>query len=89
MEMLWTAVFAPLSATNRHVTASHGFLTLSLAATVACFLLPGTMALDGIGLALIAANLAMLVLSAWLLHRQWRPAHPAAATGAGSKGAGA
>jgi len=71
-EMLWSAGFAPLAAINRHLTASHAFLALSIAAVALCFLLPTGAAITGVASALAAVNLAMVLLIALLLAGQWR-----------------
>lgn len=71
-EMVWSAGFAPLAAINRHLTASHAFLALSIGAVALCFLLPTALAITGVAWALVAVNLAMVMLIVLLLARQWR-----------------
>lgn len=71
-EMIWSAGFAPLAATNRHVGASHAFLAISLVAVGACFLLPPAFALSGIGIVLFVVNFTMIFVIAWLARRHWR-----------------
>lgn len=71
-EMIWSAAFAPLAATNRHVAASHAFLAISLVAASLCFVLPPAFALTGIGIVLVMVNFTMIVVIAWLARRHWR-----------------
>lgn len=73
-EMVWSTLFAPLAATNRHEAASQIYLAISLIGLAICFAIPGGSALSGIGLVFAATNLMMIGVVAWLLARQGRGA---------------
>ena len=62
-EMAWSALFAPLSATNRH--ARFAFLSALVCAVAAALLYPMVLGLGlaGAALALLTANLGLAVLS--------------------------
>lgn len=64
-EMVWSAAFAPLSATNRHVRISYIFVGLTLAWVPLAYLGALSAGLNGVAAALLLLNGAMLVLLLW------------------------
>ena len=62
-EMIWTTLFTPLAAINRHIIVSYSFAFLSIAGIGACYFLASAYGLIGIGIALLVINLVMVVIS--------------------------
>jgi len=62
-EMIWTTLFTPLAAINRHIIVSYSFAFLSIAGIGACYFLASAYGLIGIGIALLVIHLVMVVIS--------------------------
>lgn len=63
-EMLWTTLFIPLGATNRHVVTAHAYGALAFVAVVVSYFLAAPFGLTGVVLPLVAINVIMVVTSA-------------------------
>ncbi|THG41020.1 teichoic acid transporter [Sphingomonas olei] len=61
-EMIWSALFSPIAAINRHARLAIGFAALALAGVGAAWLLAPRYGLSGVAGALAAAHLAMVAL---------------------------
>jgi O-antigen/teichoic acid export membrane protein len=61
-EMLWTAMFTPISAINRHVAVTHWLLALSTAGLALCWALAHRAGLAGVAAALLAVHGAMIAV---------------------------
>lgn len=59
-EMIWTALFVPLAATNRHVRVSYAFAVLSLIGICACYFSAASYGLTGAILAVLGVHIAMI-----------------------------
>jgi O-antigen/teichoic acid export membrane protein len=59
-EMLWTAMFTPISAINRHVAVTHWLLGTSMVGLGLCWLLAHRQGLAGAAIALLAVHGAMI-----------------------------
>lgn len=69
-EMLWTALFIPLGAINRHVVTAHAYGGLALLGVVSGYFLARPYGLDGVAIPLVFVNLIMLGMSAIQLSRR-------------------
>lgn len=69
-EMLWTALFWPLSAINRHMKASNAFAVVSVIGIAACYLGTASHGLTGTAIALLAAHLVMIGIASEQLLRE-------------------
>jgi len=61
-EMLWTAMFTPISAINRHVAVTHWLLGASVVGLGLCWLLAHHTGLAGAATALMAVHCAMIAI---------------------------
>jgi O-antigen/teichoic acid export membrane protein len=59
-EMIWTTLFVPLAAINRHITISYTFAVLSTIGVGGCYVLGVPYGLPGTAIALIAVHLVMI-----------------------------
>jgi O-antigen/teichoic acid export membrane protein len=62
-EMIWSALFVPLSAINRHVRVSYAFAILSLIGIAGCYAGAASHGLTGVALALAGVQLLMIAVS--------------------------
>jgi O-antigen/teichoic acid export membrane protein len=63
-EMLWTAMFTPVSAINRHVRVTNWLFCASGVGLVLCWLLASRLGLTGAALALLAVHGTMIIICA-------------------------
>ncbi|SFK62512.1 lipopolysaccharide biosynthesis protein [Methylocapsa palsarum] len=70
LEMLWTTLFIPLGAINRHVVTAHAYGLLALLGVIAGYFLAPGYGLNGIVAPLILVNVIMLVTAAVQLAKQ-------------------
>jgi O-antigen/teichoic acid export membrane protein len=76
-EMIWTTLFVPLAAINRHITISYTFAVLSIIGVAGCYGLGVPYALPGTAIALLAVHVVMIgVVIAQLVRHVPRPAAP-------------
>lgn len=76
-EMIWSALFVPLSAINRHVKVSYAFASLSLIGLAGCYTGAALQGLAGVALALVCVQLLMVaVTSEQLMQKRPRRAAP-------------
>ncbi len=76
-EIVWTTLFVPLAAINRHITISYMFAVLSIVGVAGCYVLGVSYALPGMAVTLLAVHLVMIgVVSAQLVRHVPRPAPP-------------
>ena len=61
-EMLWTAMFTPISAINRHIRVTYWLLGVSVIGVMLCWLLVYHVGLAGAALALLGVHGAMIVV---------------------------
>jgi O-antigen/teichoic acid export membrane protein len=59
-EMIWTTLFTPLAAINRHITVSYLFAGASIVGVAGCYVLGVPYALPGTATALLAVHLVMI-----------------------------
>lgn len=71
-EMLWSALFTPIAAVNRHGTITMIFLVLSVMAIIAASLLAATYGLNGVAAAVLLAHGMMIATTLRLAHRRAR-----------------
>jgi O-antigen/teichoic acid export membrane protein len=71
-EMLWTAMFTPISAINRHVAVTHWLMALSIAGLGACWTLTRAFGLTGTAAALLVVQVAMTLVCLLAVKRQTR-----------------
>jgi O-antigen/teichoic acid export membrane protein len=73
-EMIWTTLFAPLAAVNRHITISYVFAVLSMIGVIGCYLLGGPYGLPGTVSALLAVHGVMIfvVIAQLMRHGPWK-----------------
>lgn len=64
-EMLWSALFTPVMAINRHRGVTLAFALLATAAFGAAYPLAGQFGLSGVAVALLAVHAAMIPLCLW------------------------
>jgi O-antigen/teichoic acid export membrane protein len=64
-EMLWSGLFTPLAAVNRHRGVTLVFAALAIVALAACYPLSQRFGLSGVALALLGAHVAMIPLCLW------------------------
>ncbi|ONF96442.1 lipopolysaccharide biosynthesis protein [Sphingomonas jeddahensis] len=67
-EMLWSALFTPVAAVNRHRGVTLAFAALAIVALAGCYPLSQRFGLSGVALALLGAHVAMIPLC----FRAWR-----------------
>lgn len=73
-EMLWSALFTPLAAVNRHRIATIAFLIAASAALAMCRPLIDAFGLSGAAFAVLFAHAVMIPLCVALMRRQLAPA---------------
>jgi O-antigen/teichoic acid export membrane protein len=78
-EMLWTTLFIPLGAINRHVVTAHAYGALALLAVVCGYFLAGPYGLTGIIAPLLLINVAMLMIATFQLYQRSPKLYPKAA----------
>jgi O-antigen/teichoic acid export membrane protein len=73
-EMMWTTLFAPLAAVNRHIAISYVFAVLSFLGVAGCYWLGGSYGLTGTVSALLAVHGIMIfvVIAQLLRHGPWK-----------------
>lgn len=59
-EMIWTTLFVPIAAINRHITISYTFAVLSIIGVAGCYVLGVAYALPGTAIALLAVHVVMI-----------------------------
>ncbi len=69
-EMLWTTLFIPLAAINRHVVTAHAYGVLAFAAVVCGYFLAASYGLTGVVAPLLVINVAMLLIAVAQLYRR-------------------
>jgi O-antigen/teichoic acid export membrane protein len=69
-EMLWSALFTPVAAVNRHRGVTLAFAVLAVAAFGAAYPLAAWFGLAGIAAALLATHAAMIPLCLWAWRRR-------------------
>jgi O-antigen/teichoic acid export membrane protein len=69
-EMLWTTLFIPLAAINRHVVTAHAYGVLAFAAVVCGYFLAASYGLTGVIAPLLVINVAMLLIAVAQLYRR-------------------
>jgi O-antigen/teichoic acid export membrane protein len=84
-EMIWTTLFVPVAAINRHITISYTFAVLSMIGVAGCYVLGVPYALPGTAIALLAVNVVMIgvVIVQLVRHmpRHAPPSHETPVTG--------
>lgn len=69
-EMIWAALFVPLSSINRHVVVSDAFAVLSVIGIAACYVGATSHGLTGTALALLGAHVLMIAITSEQLIRK-------------------
>ena len=69
-EMIWSALFSPVAAINRHSRLTIGFAVVAGAGVALAWLLAPRLGLSGLALAMLGAHLAMIVICVRARRRQ-------------------
>lgn len=69
-EMLWTTLFVPLGAVNRHVVTAHAYGVLALIGVVCGYFLAASYGLTGVVAPLIVVNVIMIAVAAAQLYQR-------------------
>lgn len=88
-EMIWTTLFVPLAAINRHVTISYAYAALGAIGVAGCYGLGIAYGLPGTAAALLAVHVLMIgVVIVQLIEHLPRPAVPTADSSGPEVGSG-
>ncbi|WP_407117230.1 lipopolysaccharide biosynthesis protein [Bradyrhizobium sp. LMG 9283] len=71
-EMMWTTLAMPMLAINRHITLSYAYLSVSIICLGGLAVALKSFGLDAVGMSLVTAHGAMLVVVALDVRRQFR-----------------
>jgi len=70
-EMVWSALFTPLTAVNQHISVSYSFATLSCIGIVLCYVLVQYFSLTGTAVALMSVHWGMIFVTGYALLQRY------------------
>jgi O-antigen/teichoic acid export membrane protein len=69
-EMVWSAAFTPIAATNRHVEVSYVFAILAIFAVAAIYLFASAMGIEGVAACVLTAHVLMAAVTLFALRHR-------------------